>query len=100
MLPREPKRASSPMKISGAGMLPFSPYEHDFKEVRNILEREMRCSLVGAQPVEQFLDTFLPLPGDVDPASAPPIDFSQVVVSGPEKNSYAGLVRVVQLPWL
>ena len=95
MLPPEPNRASSPMKVSGAGMLPFYPHEPDFKTVRDILEREMRCSLVGAQPVEQFLNTFLPLPSDVDPGSVPSIDFSRVIVSRIEKASYPGLVRVV-----
>ena len=83
------------MKISGASMLPFSQHEPDFKTIRDILEREMRCSLVGPQPVEQFLSTFLPPPDDVDPGSVPSIDFSQVIVSRIEKDSHPGLVRVV-----
>ena len=95
MLPPEPNRASSPMKVSGASMIPFSQHEPDFKTIRDILEREMRCSLVGAQPAEQFLSTFLPPPDDVDPGSAPSIDFSRVIVSCIEKDSYPGLVRVV-----
>ena len=82
------------MKVSAAAALPFLHHEPDFQDIREMLEREMRCSLVGAQPVHQFLDSFLPLPSDVDPTSIPVVDFSKVKVSTQEKDSYAGLVCV------
>ena len=95
MLPPEPNRASSPMKVSAAAALPFLHHEPDFQDIREMLEREMRCFLVGPQPVDQFLESFLPLPSGVDSTSVPAVDFSKVKVTNEEKDLYAGLVCVV-----
>ena len=79
MPPLNSKRASSPVKFSAAAAMPFLHHEPDFQDIRKMLESEMRCSLVGPQPVEQFLNTFLPLPSDGGPGSVTSIDFSQVI---------------------
>ena len=72
-----------------------SPYEPSFEEVQDAFERQMKCSLIGPQDIERFLDTFLPLPGDVDPNSIPLLDLSDALIDGREKNANADLVHIV-----
>ena len=72
-----------------------SPYEPSFEEVKDVFERQMKCSLVGPQHIERFLDTFLPLPSDVDANSIALFDLSDALIDGREKNAYADLVCVV-----
>ena len=95
MPPLNSKRASSPVKFSAAAAMPFLHHEPDFQDIRKMLESEMRCSLVGPQPVDQFLESFLPLPSGVDSTSVPAVDFSKGKVTNEEKDLYAGLVCVV-----
>ena len=80
------------------GMTLSSPYEPSFEEVQDAFERQMKCSLIGPQDIERFLDTFLPLPSDVDPNSIPLFGLSGSLIGGREKNAYADLVRIVLAP--
>ena len=95
MSPHDSDYAPLPLKVNTADMQPLSRYEPDFQEVRDIFEREMKCSLIGPQPVQQFLDMFLPL-SDIAELDLNPTFYSPgVTSSGTEKVPKTALVCVV-----
>lgn len=80
------------MKVTATTIFACNKKIPGFVQVRAIHEQDMRQSLVGFYPVQQFLDDFLPLPDHIPRSSIPSIDFSNVPITKQEKVAYNPLV--------